>query len=142
MAERGGGTLAEDGYEAFNAIATEDTTALTKSTVKYAEQSGRVDAQANGLGACMEAMTMQPQPLGLGLLTQVANFANNTMYQPAVGLPLGFNDHQDYGFYPPHEATTCRHPGPFGNPQECAQYAKSSSQSSFESTKRRRLGNV
>ena len=37
LVERGGGTLAEDGYEAFNAIATKDTKALTKSIVRYAE---------------------------------------------------------------------------------------------------------
>ena len=33
LAERGGGTLAEDEYKAFNAIATKDMAALTKSTV-------------------------------------------------------------------------------------------------------------
>ena len=44
LAERGGGTFAEDRYEAFNAIATKDMTALTESIVRYAEQSARSDA--------------------------------------------------------------------------------------------------
>ena len=37
LAERREGSLAEDGYEAFNVIANEDMTAFTKSIVRYAE---------------------------------------------------------------------------------------------------------
>ena len=47
LTEREGGTLADDGYKAFNTIAAKDTTALTKSIVRYAKQSARSDAQVN-----------------------------------------------------------------------------------------------
>ena len=35
IAKRGRTTLAEDGYEVFNTIASEDTTALTESIMRY-----------------------------------------------------------------------------------------------------------
>ena len=44
LAEREGGTLANDVYEAFNAIATEDTTTLTKFIVRYTKRSARPEA--------------------------------------------------------------------------------------------------
>ena len=48
LAERGGGTLAEDGYGAFNAVASEDTQILTKSLMN-AKQSSRTEAQVSAL---------------------------------------------------------------------------------------------
>ena len=119
LAERGGTTLTEDGYEAF--------TALTKSIIRYANQSARADARFNELEAHLEAMAMNPQSLELGLSPQVTNYAYND-----VGPPPGFYDHQEYGYYVPQEATNHRHPGPFGSPQERAQYAKPSGHPSFE----------
>ena len=59
--------------------------ALIKSIVKYAEQSARVDARVSKLETRLEAMTMNPHPLGLGLTTQVGNYAHN-----AMGTPPGF----------------------------------------------------
>ena len=110
LAERGGGTLAEerldeDVYEAFNAIAAEDMTALTESIVRYARQSTQSDARVNKLETLMEAMAMHQQPLGLGLPTQVANYANNSVYHPPVGPLPGFDDHQKYSFYATQEQT-------------------------------------
>ena len=67
--------MTEDGQKAFNAIAAKDTTALTKYIMRYAKQSERSDARVNELGACIEAMVMQPQPLGWGLLPYVAGYA-------------------------------------------------------------------
>ena len=108
MVERGGGTRDDDGCEAFNAIATEDTTALTKCIVSYAEWLTRSEARVNEIQACMEAMALhqQPLPLGLGLPAQAAKFANNAVYQPAIGPPPGSNSHQEYAFYAPQEQTT------------------------------------
>ena len=37
LAERGRGTLGEDGYSAFNVVATEDTQILIKSLMNYSE---------------------------------------------------------------------------------------------------------
>ena len=62
LKERGGGTLATDGYRGtFNAIAREDTAILTESVVSYAEQSARTLAQVDTLRAKLEAMAMQQQ---------------------------------------------------------------------------------
>ena len=44
LTEIGGGTLVNDGYEAFNAIATKDTAALTKSIVSYVKRSAGSEA--------------------------------------------------------------------------------------------------
>ena len=44
LAERGGGTLVDDGYNAFNVSTAEDTTALTESIVRYAEHLARSNA--------------------------------------------------------------------------------------------------
>ena len=60
LAKRGEKTLADDGYEAFNAIANEDMTALTESIVRYAEQLTRKDTRVNELKACMEVIAIQP----------------------------------------------------------------------------------
>ena len=57
--------MGEDGYDAFNIIVAEDTTALTESILRYAEQSARSYVRVNELKVCMEAMMMQPKPLGL-----------------------------------------------------------------------------
>ena len=123
LAEREGGTLANDVYEAFNVIATEDTTVLTKFIVRSAKRSARPEARVNILEARMEAMAFQ-QPVGLELPPQAENFANNVVYQPAMGPPPGFNSHQEYGFYAPQEQTTqMPHPGPFGTPNKWAQWS-------------------
>ena len=50
LQERGGGTLATDGYgKAFNAIASEDTAILTESVANYAKQSARTSTKVNKL---------------------------------------------------------------------------------------------
>ena len=106
LVERGGGTLADDGFEAFNVITTRDMAAFTESIVSYAKRSVRSEAQVSELKAHMEAMAMHQLPLGLGLPPQAAFFSNNMVYQPAMGPPPGSNSHQEYGFYAPQEQTT------------------------------------
>ena len=69
LAKIGGTMLTDDEYKAFNAIADEDTMALTESIVEYAEQSARADTRVNGIKARSEKMVVNPQPLGLGLPT-------------------------------------------------------------------------
>ena len=71
--ERGGGTLSEDGYKAFNAIAMEDIQALTESIVNYAERLSRLEAWVDALQAQLDIMAMQQQP-------RIENFANNAVY--------------------------------------------------------------
>ena len=101
LQERGGGTLTTDGYGgAFNAIASEETDILMASIVNYAEQSARTSAEVSKLRAQLEAMTMNQQP-------RVQNFANNAVYQPPMGHPMGYGSQRllhvtesDYGSRP------------------------------------------
>ena len=85
LARNGRTTLSQDGYEAYHAVDNEDTTALTKSLTRYAEQLPRADARVGKLEARFEAMAMNTQPLGLGLPPQVVEYVHKDMSPP-----LGF----------------------------------------------------
>ena len=100
LQERGGGTLATDGYGgAFNAIQSEETNILTASVVNYAKQSARRSAKVSNLRVQLAAMELNLQP-------RVENYANNAVYQPPMGPPTGYGAQQEYGFYMPQQQTT------------------------------------
>ena len=74
LVERGGGTLADDGFEAFNVITTRDMAAFTESIVSYAKWLARSEARVNELEVYMGEIAMHQQPLGLELSAQVDFF--------------------------------------------------------------------
>jgi len=141
LARRGDTTLAEDGYAAYNAMAEEDNAALSENLVQYAERSARAEARVSDIEAQLETLTMNAQPLGLGLPGQAygMNYAHNAMQAPP-----GLYGHHGNAYYAPQQDPgrhMYRHPGPFGTPGQWTQYAQASGQASSESTKRRKIGN-
>ena len=108
LAERGGGTLAEDGYGAFNTVATEDTQILTESLVNYAKRSSRTEAQVSALQAQLDAMTMHQQPR--------VKVENNAVYQELMGPPPEYGNQQEYDFYMPQQQTANNNSWPASRP--------------------------
>ena len=87
----GGTTLTQDGYAAYHTVAKEYTLALAKSIICYAKQSARVDTRVGEPEACLEAMSINSQPLGLGLPSQGVKYAHEAMRAPP-----GFFNQQEY----------------------------------------------
>ena len=67
LAQRGNTTLNDDGYAAYNIIAKEETTALSENLDQYAERLTRANARVSKLKKRINAISMNPKPLGLGL---------------------------------------------------------------------------
>ena len=135
LARRGITALTDDGYAAYITVTNDETTALSENLVQYEERSARADTRVSKLEERTNTMTMNPQPLGLGLQPQLSNHAHE-----AVGLSPGYlRPQHEYGYYAPSEVMTrvpntqLHHLGPFGTPQELAHYA--------EESNKRRQGN-
>ena len=122
-------------------MAEEDNAALSENLVQYAERSARAEARVSDIEAQLETLTMNAQPLGLGLPGQAygMNYAHNAMQAPQ-----GLYGHHGNAYYAPQQDPgrhMYRHPGPFGTPGQWTQYAQASGQPSSKSTKRRKIGN-